>query len=244
MLLVHGGFNDGATAWSAQVETLGASHRLLFVDRCGHGRSPREPRPYSIEGDALDVLAVADRAGAGKFHLVGHSYGGLVAIELAALAPDRLLSLHLVEPPYLALLPNDPDVQALSDGVRRILSRGCQQSPEEIASKFFRLLAGSAGLDRVRESSGWPAVVREAERILDEQFAGDYPPERLGHLTLDVPVQVYTGDRSNPAQRKVARRLSQLLQNARIVEIPTATHFVQARAEEFNSQLLSVTRST
>src|SRR4051812_22315484 len=95
LLLVHGDFNDGPGAWSMQMDSLARHHRLIVVDRRGHGASPREPRPYTVASDAADLLTVADQVGAESFHLAGHSYGGLVAIELSRRAPDRVRSLHL-----------------------------------------------------------------------------------------------------------------------------------------------------
>lgn len=244
LLLVHGGLSNGLATWERQISTLPTLHRLLVPDRRGHGRSPREPRPYTIERDAADVLHVADLASVPGFHLGGHSYGGLVALEVALRAPERVLSLHLIEPPYLALLPDDPDVRALDERVQKIRTEGAGKGAQWTATEFLTALSGPASVERMRSGSAWPLLVREASRLLHEEYAGEYPPERLQHLHLRMPVRVYTGGRSHPALRKVARRLSESIAGSRLIEVPDAGHAVQARGERFDQELLAVTMAS
>jgi|DewCreStandDraft_1066081.scaffolds.fasta_scaffold00058_114 pimeloyl-ACP methyl ester carboxylesterase len=242
LMLVHGSFSTGEATWSAQMRTLAAYHRLLVVDRRGHGASPREPRPYTICSDAQDILSAADLAGAAEFHLAGHSYGGLVAIEVARQAPQRVRSLHLIEPPYLALLPDDPDVRELNRCGRLIFAQAGCREPEQTAAAFFEMLLGPAGLAALRARRAWPAIVAEAERAAYEEFAGEYPAGALAVLERTGPVQIYTGGRSHPGLRALARRLAELIPGARLLEVPDADHAVQRWSEPFDAALLAVTR--
>ena len=66
LLLIHGSFSNGPTTWAGQMEELRHRHRLIVVDRRGHGQSPAEPRPYTIASDALDVLEAADLSRRGR----------------------------------------------------------------------------------------------------------------------------------------------------------------------------------
>lgn len=243
LLLIHGDFNDGPGAWSLQMESLAAHHRLIVVDRRGYGTSPREPRPYTIAGDAADVLAAADQAGADRFHLAGHSYGGLVAIEVARQAADRVRSLHLLEPPYLDLLPSHPDVApliALGSEIQRMASTW---EPERTTEAFFAMIAGDKGLERLRASRGWPSLVREAGRFADTQYPAEYPAEAIDDLRLDVPITVYTGGQSHPGLQALAHHLSEVIPGADLVVLPTASHAVQRVGDPFDQALLAVTRS-
>ena len=241
LLLVHGDFNDGPGAWSLQMESLAAHHRLIVVDRRGHGTSPREPRPYTIAGDAADVLAVADQAGADRFHLAGHSYGGLVAIEVARRAAERVCSLHLVEPPYLVLLPRHPAVAPLIARGGEIRRMAPAWGPERTAEAFFAMIAGDAGLARLRASRGWATVVREAERFAHSEFAAEYPRTAIADLRLDSPVRVYAGGQSHPGLYALAHRLADVIRGSELVMLPTATHAVQRIGGPFDLALLSVT---
>lgn len=237
-VFVHGDFTAGDGAWTAQRQALADSCRLIVPDRRGFGRSPQAPRPYTIAGDALDVLEAADRASLRAFHLVGHSYGGLVALEAARLAPARMLSLHLIEPPYFALLPQDPEVAALAERGRGIFEAARGWEPERIALEFFAMLLGPEGAAGLRERRAWPAIVREAGRIAHAEFPGEYPAGAGRQLSTAGPVRVYTGGRSHPALQKLARCLAERIPRARLVEVPEAGHDVHRSGEPFNRSLL------
>ncbi len=240
MLAIHGGFSDGRGTWRSQRETLKDRHRLLVVDRRGHGASPVDPHPYTIAGDADDVLQAADGRGVAAFHLVGHSYGGLVALEVARRAPGRILSLHLIEPPYLSLLPEDPDVAPLIERGKSIFEHAATWSPERTATEFFAMLLGPSGLADLRERPYWPAIVREAARTAHEESPAAYPPTALAEVCLTVPVQVVTGGRSHHGLQKLARHLGESIPGARLIEAPEATHAVQS-FRSLDEILLAVT---
>lgn len=243
LALIHGDFSDGEGAWDRQMVSpaLLDTCRMIVVDRRGAGRSPREPRPYTIHQEALDVLAALDAAGVRTFHLAGHSYGALIAWELARLAPERVQSLHLVEPPYLALLPGDPDVRVLREGTEAAAARARQQPPEQTAEAFFRALMGEAAVLRIKQKPAWAAIVREAERIGWQQLPSSYPPDCVAALLqkkVRPPVVIYTGGRSHPGLQKVARRLAALVPGSHLVFVPEAGHAVQHAGGAFDRTLL------
>ena len=241
LLLIHGSFSNGPATWAGQMEELRHYHRLIVVDRRGHGQSPAEPRPYTIAGDAADVLDAADRAGVGEIHVAGHSYGGMVALEMARIEPDRIKSLHLIEPPYLSLMPDVSDVSSVIEQGQSIFRNAARVGPEQTATAFMEMLIGPAALADLRESPAWPGIVDEAGRTANEQFPVEYPPEYLAELSADFPVRVYTGGRSHPGLQKLARRLAELIPGAGLVEVPPATHAVQQFTEHFHPALLAVT---
>ena len=159
LLLIHGSFSNGPTTWARQMEEIRHYHRLIVVDRRGHGQSPAEPRPYTIAGDAVDVLEAADRAGGGEIHVVGHSYGGMVALEMARIEPHRIRSLHLIEPPYLSLMPEDSDVSSVIGQGQSIFRNAAIVGPEGTATAFMEMLIGSArvgGAPQAERSGGSP----------------------------------------------------------------------------------------
>jgi pimeloyl-ACP methyl ester carboxylesterase len=92
VLLVHGQPGLGSD-WEAVAARL-SDHRLLVVDRPGYGRSGDET--LSIEGNAEVLADLAVERGAVPVTVVGHSYGGGVAILLAARRPDVVAGLVLV----------------------------------------------------------------------------------------------------------------------------------------------------
>ena len=82
--------------WRPQVDGLVERHRCLWFDNRGIGLSQPVGAPIRIELLARDALALLDHEGWDSAHIVGHSMGGLVALELAARAGERVRSLALL----------------------------------------------------------------------------------------------------------------------------------------------------
>jgi len=108
VVLVHGGEEaGGATAFAAQLP-LAQAFTLIMPDLPGHGDSPARGRG-SV---ARDALLIGDLLGDGA-HLVGHSYGGAVALRAAAQRPEAVHSLTLIEPATLDIARDDPEVRRM-----------------------------------------------------------------------------------------------------------------------------------
>ncbi|HEX4901749.1 MAG TPA: alpha/beta hydrolase [Acidimicrobiales bacterium] len=93
----------GITAFGARFQRLAASapgRRWLCPDLRGHGRSPSLP-PWRTEDHVADLLRVLDDHDVETADVVGHSFGGHVALHLSALAPDRVGRLVLLDPASL-----------------------------------------------------------------------------------------------------------------------------------------------
>jgi pimeloyl-ACP methyl ester carboxylesterase len=106
-ILVHGTMTWGTECFAGQ-RPLAESFRLEVPDRRGFGDSP-DVAQSDWEVDAEDVAALLDR---GPAHLVGHSYGGVVAMVAAIRRPDAVLSLTLIEPSALRVAESVPVVAA------------------------------------------------------------------------------------------------------------------------------------
>jgi pimeloyl-ACP methyl ester carboxylesterase len=111
-LLVHGGDHGGGAAAFAHQRPLAEHWTLILPDRPGHGSTPAAGRG-DFERDAALIAALLKRGD----HLVGHSYGGIVALLAAAQRPEAVRSLTLIEPPAFAAAPADPEVRAMSAAV-------------------------------------------------------------------------------------------------------------------------------
>lgn len=98
VVLVHS-LAGNSSQWSAQLDHLRRTQRVVALDLRGHGRSePPRNGDYSIEGMVGDVAAVVDSLGLTRFVLVGHSMGGGVALAYAGRYPGRVAGLVLVDP--------------------------------------------------------------------------------------------------------------------------------------------------
>lgn len=98
VLVSHGWISDH-TLWETFIARLdGTRFTWAFPDHRGYGARRGEPGPLSMTASAHDALAIADRLGWTRFHVVGHSMGGMVAQRLLLDAPRRIASVALLAP--------------------------------------------------------------------------------------------------------------------------------------------------
>lgn len=131
IVLVHGSVVNGRATWSAQ-RPLGERCELFVLDRPGF---PPNPPAERVDFE-LDARLVAELLRAGD-HLVGHSYGGVIALLAAAQRPDELGSLTVIEPPATRVANGDPDVDAFAAGGAALYESGATSDPEAFLRRFL-----------------------------------------------------------------------------------------------------------
>lgn len=96
-IVFHHGIGANTHIWAQWLPVLASRYRLVRFDMRGFGKSEQAAQDFHWSFEALvdDLLKVADAAGAQKFHLVGESIGGTVALACALSSQDRLASLTL-----------------------------------------------------------------------------------------------------------------------------------------------------
>ncbi|WP_412540866.1 alpha/beta hydrolase [Longispora sp. K20-0274] len=236
-VLVHGTLNWGTLAFEEQ-RPLSRYRRLLVPDRRGFGASPDltgSAYTSDYEVDARDVVALL---GTGA-HLVGHSYGGVVALLAAGRCPDLVASLALIEPAAHMLAVDRPLVaEAVEDG-RRYMAGARVATAEEYAEVVFA--------DRPRPGPA-DRLLRAAHSALHERpcWLADIPTDALA--TAAFPKLVVTGawDVDAPGYRPetgaVMRVVGEAVADrigARLVRVPGAAHEVQREQPEALNTLLT-----
>ncbi|BCJ37430.1 oxidoreductase [Actinocatenispora thailandica] len=118
LVLLHGGMLTIDLNFAELIPRLAARHRVIAVEQQGHGRTGDIDRVISPANSASDVVALLDHLGIPRAHVLGHSMGGAVAMELAVSHPDRVLS---VVPISITVRPEgmhadfgDPEAMATS----------------------------------------------------------------------------------------------------------------------------------
>ncbi|HET9071146.1 MAG TPA: alpha/beta hydrolase [Acidimicrobiales bacterium] len=233
VVLLHG--QPGTSAdWSAVVPLLADRFRVLAPDRPGYGRTAGPAAGFA--GNAEAVLAHLDRAGVGRAVVAGHSWGGGVALRLAALAPDRVAGLVLAasvgaDTPtpldrVLALPPlGDLLVAAALVGTGRALSvpavrrrlRG-RLPPARSTALEALLRAGDGGR---RSSPAWRSFAVE-QRAFVAEAAG----LAAGLPGIACPAEVVVGAADRVVTPVAARRLAAAIPAARLVELPGVGHLL------------------
>lgn len=228
-VLVHGSISTGAECWERQRPLADHGFRLSAPDRAGYGDATER-----VGEDFLrDAEEVAELLGDGA-HLVGHSYGGVVALLAAAARPEAVLSLAVIEPPAFALAQDDPAVAGFVAGLKELLTR------RDLTDRGF--LEGFLGLvgvpteeipqEMLEHWSGQVGPVRGGR----PPWEAEIPLDRLG--VAPFPKLVVSGGH-HAAFDAVCDELTRGLGAERVV-IPGAGHEVQMTAEPFNEALLGL----
>jgi pimeloyl-ACP methyl ester carboxylesterase len=238
ILLVHGDFGDGFESWGPACELIGRRRRTVVIDRPGFGEDLPADARFSISGEARALLDVAAEMGIPSFHLVGHSYGGLIALEMAVMRPGVVRSLHLIEPPLLDLLPEQPLVRELNLRGRWIVEHHAEIGDEAATEAFFAMIGAERAIERLRGTSDWDRLCGYATRFARGESAGSYPGSSLAMLARTIPISLYTGGRSQPALRLITAELAGRMDGARLVDVPEAGHAVQMAKDAFVDALL------
>jgi pimeloyl-ACP methyl ester carboxylesterase len=231
IVLVHGSVMGGRPTWSDQ-RPLGEHHRLDVVERPGFPPNPPVAR-VDFEDDAL---LVADRLTGGA-HLVGHSYGGIIALLAAAAVPERVRSLTVIEPPATRIARGNPAADAFThEGVE-----WWQSGPTDDPEAFLRGFLGYVGSDYVPPSP-LPASLEQGARMLIVErgpWEADIPLDTLA--AAPFPTLVVSGAH-HAAFDAVCDVLVERL-GAERVALAGYGHTVQ-RHPEFNARLADfVTRA-
>jgi pimeloyl-ACP methyl ester carboxylesterase len=118
VVLLHGGMLNIELGFPDLVPELAPRHQVIAVELQGHGRTADIDREITPASSASDVVGLLDHLGLERAHVVGHSMGAAVAIELAVSHPDRVLSIvpisATVRPEGMHEDFSDPEKMAVS----------------------------------------------------------------------------------------------------------------------------------
>jgi pimeloyl-ACP methyl ester carboxylesterase len=131
VVFIHGTFiADSFPPLLAELGLRGAG-RLIAYRRRGYGGSSRAPGPFGIARQAADCRALLRQLGVERAHVVGHSFGGCVALQLALDTPEVVHSLALLEPALAVGASAEPYREALARNEQRYREAGAEVAVEE-----------------------------------------------------------------------------------------------------------------
>ena len=215
--------------WRALMDRLSDGFRVIAVDLYGYGKSPAWPENRDMYlDDEISLLESVFRSAGDSFHLVGHSYGGAVALKTALKDPRRLESLVLYEPVLFSVLvadnPSSPaarEILAVRDDTIRAVSLN---DLETAAERFVDYWLGPGSFTGIPEARR-PALANSMRKVRAEWHAAFNEPTPLPAFSaVDVPTLFLTGSKSPASTRYVAGLLCVVLPRVTVIELEGLGH--------------------
>lgn len=213
-VLVHGGGPGGTIAFAAQ-RPLARRWQLVLPDRPGHGASPRQGRD-DFERDAGLIAPLLDDGA----HLVGHSYGAMVALVVATLRPGAVRSLTLIEPPAFGIAAGDPAVDAMLRAQRAFFA-----DPPADPARRMREMFSLIGIDRAVPEPFPDVLVESALRLTDFRSPEEAAVDPAALVAGGFPILVLTCGRLAGFEGIAAAFVARA--GAHHVVVPGTDHSVQ-----------------
>jgi 3-oxoadipate enol-lactonase len=222
-IVLYPSFLTDGGMWDGQIDALSALGRVLVFDPPGHGKS-EPPPPFSLDDNTRALLDALDAVGVQRFAHVGLSWGGMVGMRAAVLAPARVAALALL------------DTSAAPEGMRnRVQYRAMLSTyrrvgiPEWLADVRIKPLFFAASTLRERpelarrfwdDAVGFSreGVYRAGKAIFQRQ---DFR-EELGRVRAPTLVVCGSEDRATPPER--SREIAQAITGAELTMIDAAGH--------------------
>lgn len=243
VLFIQGTGVHGA-AWRPQTDELSAEYTCLSFDNRGMSRSQPRGAAITIRQMAEDALALMDAEKWERAHVVGHSLGGVVAQELALLAPQRAKSLAL-----LCTFSSGRDAMQMSASMLWTGLRSRVGTRRQRRRAFLELMMPLAEIAKVDPD----AMAISLEPVFGHDLA-DQPPVVMAQLRAmglydatprlnalrNIPTMVVSAELDRISPPSVGRGMAKAIPGATYFEIAAAAHGVPVqRASEINELLRS-----
>jgi pimeloyl-ACP methyl ester carboxylesterase len=216
--------------WQSLCETLNADFRSVAVDQWGCGqRAPWTGQgEFNLVSEAAPIIGLIRNIGT-PVHLVGHSYGGGVALRIARELPELIRSLTLIEPSSFHLLKaGEPDDQILlqevtgvADTVNEAVSSGKYWSG---AGHFVDYWSGEGTWDAMSHKLQMTLSQTLDKVILDFKALLNEPASLEDYGTIACPTLILCGEWARRPSRRIVQMLAGAMPKAYVQEVAGAGH--------------------
>jgi pimeloyl-ACP methyl ester carboxylesterase len=246
LLLLHaGGFADWFTPLAALPALRG--HRVIRLVRAGYtGAAP--PPGLTVADHAGHAAALLHHIAATPAHVVAHSSGSTIALQLALDHPDLVRTLCLGEPPLVPALADPADHEllrtALGPAIGAAMAATARGDLPAAFDAFMTAVCGPGYRDVMTDTLG-AGLLAEAERNCGYFFTGEMPAveawtfDPAAAARLRRPVLLFEGSASPPPVHRLIARLAGLLPHATTATIHDANHLLPLTAPTELARLIT-----
>ena len=231
--------------WARLAEDAGTRHHVIAPDISGYGtRSDAIELPRTLAQE-VEFLGDALAAVGGPVHLVGHSYGGAIALKLATASrlAESVLSLTLIEPVLPTMLLDNAADRPLYEQFFRLGHKVFldlwNDAPGEALDRFLDYWRGSEPPEEL--SPMIHARMSEQVQKLAYEFTALFAEDHVAAAaaSIDVPTLLYSGGRSPAMTQRIASRLASVIPGIDARHLPSAGHMLAiSHAQAINTEIL------
>lgn len=237
VVLIHGGLLADENTPLLGEPALTDKYRVINYHRRGFAGSTRPDGKAQISDQVADCIALLEHLGVEKTHVVGHSLGGTIAIQVALDAPQLVHDLALMEPALMAAVaktqasPEEAKAsqQQFMEGMRKVQEIYETGDRRGALVAFLETRAGQAFrgvLDWLTTTGEFDQAVKDADTFLQVEmpaaYAWEFTPEIAKRLTQ--PVLSILGSHSPERARKVHEIVAKWVPQTETVVLPEAEH--------------------
>lgn len=235
IVMLHSSMSS-ARQWRELVVRLEPGYRVINLDLYGYGEGPaaEDASTFSLATEARRVMQILDELEVEDFHVLGHSYGGALALKLALEQNHRVTSLMLFEPVAFHLLSEDePGYQE----VKKLAFGMLDVKPRQAAAAFVDYWNGAGYFASLPE----PMQILFAQQVdkikLDFQalLGETYRPEDYAKITR--PALLMTGKDSRQPAHAVADRIAQQLTDIAVRQVNGGHMAPISHSDEVNTEI-------
>jgi pimeloyl-ACP methyl ester carboxylesterase len=218
--------------WSEMADALRSDFRVIAPDLCGYGGTSHWPGngTFNLAVEADLVMALLDMLGK-PAHVIGHSYGGAVALQFAARHPRYLKTLTLIEPASFHLLRDGDDTDELA--LREIAETGATVvnavncgDYQGGMRRFVDYWGGNGAWDALPTSQRLALAGRISKVALDFWATLNDPMRQPDLAFLDIPTLVVSGAQSPLPTRRICFHLARMIPDATARTVAAAGHML------------------
>ena len=239
LLLIHAGITD-SRMWDEQLQSFAQQYRVIRYDIRGYGKSTI---PAGKFANHEDVTALFEHLGIKLAHVIGISFGGLIALDFTLAHPDQVTSLVLGAPDVSGSESSSADVSRFAEEEEALLERGDLNSATNLNLRMW--------LDVPRRTPDQvdPTVRQRIYEMQYHAFTVPIPdeaevislePPAITRLAeIHVPTLLIVGEYDIPDTHELVKQLAVEIPQAQQVVIPDAAHIVNMeQSAEFNRVVL------
>lgn len=231
IVMVHG-FLGGSRQWERQMDAFGGNE-LIALDLPGFGENADMDAFESIQDYAGWVLGELDSRGVDKFHLLGHSMGGMVAQEIVSQAPERVEKLVLYGTGPTGLLPGR--FETIDTSIQRANADGARATARRIAATWFLEEANAAAYSdcaEIAEQTSLGAILAGLKSM--QGWSGIERLNKIENKTL-----VLWGDQDRTYPWSQTECLWTSICGARLAVVPNSAHATHLEKPHIFNDLVS-----